>query len=83
MVCEVKLEERDFDVGVQGFDLLDHGTDFGFIAPTEDDLSGISVGKGSVVSAPMDSTLGPVVRTAHMVWKAQNEERKGGYISCR
>lgn len=46
MVCEVKLEERDFDVGVQGFGLLDHGTDFGFIAPTEDDLSGISFGKG-------------------------------------
>jgi hypothetical protein len=46
LVCEVKLEERDFDVGVQGFDLLDHGTDFGFIAPSEDDLSGISVGKG-------------------------------------
>lgn len=46
------MQESNIDVGIQGFNLLDNGIDLGFVSSSENDLSGVSVGKGECCFSP-------------------------------
>lgn len=80
---KVELDKSDFDGGIGLLDLIDNGSDLGFVTTSEDDELWRGRGERNRVSAPIPPWLGPVIKTENNVsrlWLLQQTDTWRSYI---